>query len=333
MRITILSAGAWGTALAIVLTQRHNVMLWGRNTSIIHQATVERVNKNYLNGYHLPISLKLTANFETAITHIDQSLKDSLLIIASSVCGLRALLKKLYYYKIPNIVLLCKGLEERTCLLPHQIVQEILGKKQSIAILSGPSFAQEVAQGLPCALTVASKNRSICNHVVNAIHGKNIRVYSSKDLIGVEVGGAVKNVLAIATGISDGLRLGQNARAALITRGLAEITRFGIALGGKTETFMGLSGIGDLILTCTGNLSRNRQVGINLAKHKKLSVIVTELGHVAEGVSCARAVHTLAHKLKVDMPITDAVVHILFNNASVKKIIESLLTRNPQNEN
>jgi glycerol-3-phosphate dehydrogenase (NAD(P)+) len=201
-----------------------------------------------------------------------------------------------------------------------------------MGVLSGPSFAQEVAQGMPCALTIASESPALRERVVSALHAQNIRVYSSDDVIGVEVGGAVKNILAIATGIVDGMGLGLNARAALITRGLAEITRLGIALGGHVETFMGLAGMGDLILTCTGDLSRNRKVGLGLAQGKKLNAIVTELGHVAEGVRCAQAVRALAAELGIDMPITNAVAAVLFDGDSAHDMVKRLLARDPRDE-
>ena len=198
--------------------------------------------------------------------------------------------------------------------------------------LSGPSFAQEVAQGLPCALTIASQSEALCQLVVQAAHSQALRVYSSDDLVGVEVGGAVKNIMAIATGVADGLGLGLNARAALMTRGLAEISRLCLALGGKHETLMGLTGVGDLILTCTGNLSRNRRVGLALAEGKTLDTIIQELGHVAEGVRCAQAVQALAQDVGVEMPITNAVAGVLFDGVPAKQMIERLLARNAKVE-
>ncbi|MFL9876802.1 NAD(P)-dependent glycerol-3-phosphate dehydrogenase [Herbaspirillum rhizosphaerae] len=333
MNISILGAGAWGTALAINLVQRHKVVLWGRNTKAMQDAAAQRENMDYLRGFHLPESLKVTADFDLAVGHVTQIPADSLLIVASSVSGLRALAETLRDRDIPNIVWLCKGLEEQTRLLPHQIVREVLGDSVPAGALSGPSFAQEVARGLPCALTIASNDKALCERVVAAVHGGNLRVYSSDDLIGVEIGGAVKNILAIATGAADGLQLGLNARAALITRGLAEISRLGIALGGRAETFMGLSGVGDLILTCTGDLSRNRRVGLGLAQGKKLETIVAELGHVAEGVRCAQAVRSLAQELNIDMPITDAVAGALFDGISVQEMVAQLLSRDPREEN
>ena len=211
-------------------------------------------------------------------------------------------------------------------------MQQVLGNSLPAGALSGPSFAQEVARGLPCALTIGSASESLREQVVAAVHGGSVRVYSTDDLVGVEVGGAVKNILAIATGIADGLGLGMNARAALVTRGLAEITRLGTALGGRIETFMGLTGVGDLILTCTGDLSRNRQVGLRLAAGKSLSVIVDELGHVAEGVRCVQAVKSLASQRQIDMPIVNAVARVLFEGEVPSKAIEQLLAREARTE-
>jgi glycerol-3-phosphate dehydrogenase (NAD(P)+) len=333
MNISILGAGAWGTALAINLAQRHEVVLWGRNQQAMQEASLLRENMAYLRGFHLPEALTVTADFAHAVAHVARAPASGLLIVASSVSGLRSLAEALRDHAIPNIVWLCKGLEEQTRLLPHQIVAEVLGDSVPAGALSGPSFAQEVAGGLPCALTIASSDKSLCEQVVSAVHGGNMRVYSSDDLIGVEIGGAVKNILAIATGACDGLQLGLNARAALITRGLAEITRLGVALGGRVETFMGLSGVGDLILTCTGDLSRNRRVGLGLAQGKQLDAIAAELGHVAEGVRCAKAVRELAQERGVDMPITDAVAGALFDGVAVKEMVAQLLSRDPRDEN
>ena len=334
MNITILGAGAWGTALAIALAARHAVVLWGREEGAMQAAQTLRENKAYLPGFPLPDGLTVTSDFDQAIGHVDasRSAQDGLLIIASSVAGLRPLAQRVAGYSLPNLIWLCKGFEEQSRLLPHQVVREVLGETLPIGVLSGPSFAQEVARGLPCALTIAATTAVLREHVVRAVHGENIRVYASDDLTGVEVGGAVKNILAIATGVTDGMGLGHNARAALITRGLAEISRMGVALGGRTETFMGLTGMGDLILTCTGDLSRNRQVGLGLAQGKPLETIVTELGHVAEGVRCAQAVCSLADELNIEMPITRAVAGVLFEGKSPTGVVQQLLSRDPREE-
>lgn len=331
MKITILGAGAWGTAMAIALAARHDMMLWGRNQDAMRDMQQQRENRPYLPGFVFPDQLAVTSNFDAAIAHISDA-NDGLLIIASSVNGLRPIVTRLKSHPIPNLVWLCKGFEESTGLLPHQVVQEILGANVAAGVLSGPSFAEEVARGLPCALAVSSLSPTLCERVVQAVHAGNIRVYSTDDLIGVEVGGAVKNILAIATGVIDGLALGMNARAALITRGLVEISRLGIALGGRAETFMGLAGMGDLILTCTGDLSRNRKVGLGLAAGKSLETIVTELGHVAEGVRCAKAVRALAAERGIDMPITNAVAGVLFDGDSARDMVIQLLARDPRKE-
>ncbi len=329
MNISILGAGAWGTALAIALAQRHEVVLWGRNADAVAAMDAQRENTAYLPGFALPAALKASADFSAAVAHAE----NGLLIIATSVAGLRPLLQSLKPHHIPNLVWLCKGLEEQSALLPHQIVQQELGDAVICGALSGPSFAQEVARGLPCALTIGSTNAALSERVVAAVHGGSIRVYSTDDLIGVEVGGAVKNILAIATGVVDGLGLGLNARAALITRGLAEISRLGAALGGRAETFMGLTGMGDLILTCTGDLSRNRRVGLGLAAGKSLQIVVDELGHVAEGVRCVQAVRQLARSHAIDMPIVDAVARVLFDGEAPQQMIQFLLAREARVEN
>jgi glycerol-3-phosphate dehydrogenase (NAD(P)+) len=333
-KITVLGAGAWGTAVAIALAARHDVLLWGRNRGAMQAMEAARENSDYLPGFALPPGLRVSGEFDAALAHVLDAAPGEapLLIAACPVAGLRPLLEQLKGRAVPNLVWLCKGFEGGSGMLPHQVVREVLGDAVPGAALSGPSFAQEVARGLPCALTVASDSEALRERVVDNVHGGNIRVYSCDDLVGVEVGGAVKNVLAIATGVADGLGLGLNARAALITRGLAEITRLGTKLGGRTSTFMGLTGIGDLILTCTGDLSRNRRVGLALAQGKPLDVIVAELGHVAEGVPCAKAVRALAHRLGVDMPITNAVAGVLFDGDNAAAMVAQLLARDPRDE-
>jgi glycerol-3-phosphate dehydrogenase (NAD(P)+) len=333
-KITVLGAGAWGTAVAIALASRHDVLLWGRNPQQMAEMDAARDNLAYLKGFPLPDTLQVSADFEAALAHVIDAPADTapILILACPVAGLRPLLEQLRGRAIPNVVWLCKGFEAGTSLLPHQVVAQVLGDSVPGAALSGPSFAQEVARALPCALTVASSSRELRERVVAAAHGDKLRVYSCDDLVGVEVGGAVKNVMAIATGTADGLGLGLNARAALITRGLAEITRLGVALGAQPGTFMGLSGMGDLILTCTGDLSRNRRVGLALAEGKALDTIVAELGHVAEGVPCAKAVRALARSMGVEMPITDAVAGVLFDGVDAAQMAARLLARDPRIE-
>ena len=330
MNITVLGAGAWGTAIAIHLAKRHSVMLWDRNKKVVSETVQTRQNMTGLPGFTLPESIILTSRFEDAVAHGSGS--DALTIIATSVSGLRSVSGRLKDSGVINLIWLFKCFEENTGLLPNQVVAQTLGSQVDIGVLSGPSFAQEVAAGLPCALTVASMSMSLRKIVVEAANGGNMRIYSSDDVTGVEVGGAVKNILAIATGMSDGVGFGMNARAALITRGLAEITRLGVALGGRPETFMGLTGMGDLILTCTGDLSRNRRVGLEMAKGKTLETVIAELGHVAEGVRCAQTVRMLAAKAGVEMPITNAVVGVLFDKVSIKSTVSQLLARHVRDE-
>jgi len=256
-----------------------------------------------------------------------------LLLIATPTAGLRAVLKQLAAAgTVPPLIWLCKGFEAESARLPHQIAAEELTPPSERAVLSGPSFALEVARGSPTALTLASSDVAFTQRFARQLHHDRLRIYSSDDIAGVEIAGALKNVMAIASGISDGLGLGFNARAALITRGLAEITRMGLRLGGKMETFMGLAGIGDLVLTCTGDLSRNRRVGLELARGVPVEQILTQLGHVAEGVYTARAVSSLADEFQVDMPITRAVRRVMDERIPALAAVQELLQRDPKAE-
>lgn len=327
MKIAVLAAGAWGTALAIAFAKQHSVTLWSREVDLIETAERHRENKRYLPGHSFPTSLTLSSNFAASVNRTD------LIVVATPISGLRETLTACET-TAPNVPVLwaCKGFEAGTGLLPHQVATQTLSLGRLFGALSGPSFAQEVAAGKPTALSCAGNNFSWARQVSAELHGQGLRVYASDDLIGVEVGGAVKNVLAIATGVCDGLNLGLNARAALMTRGLAEIARLGQALGAKRETFMGLAGMGDLILTCTGDLSRNRRVGQGLASGHSLHEILAHLGHVAEGVPTALEVAKLAHSLNVDMPIATAVAAVLDGQMDVNTAIASLLSRDPREE-
>lgn len=326
MKLAILGAGAWGTALAIVLSQRHQVALWVWDPGQLAEMQTNR-SSHFLPNFSLPTSIQLHANVEDALAQAE------LAIVVVPTQGLRQTLKEIRASaKTVSVILACKGFEPGSPNLPHQVAAQELAAGTPCAILSGPSFAQEVAQGLPAALTLASNDSAFAQSAAKELHNQRLRVYSSNDVIGVAVGGAVKNVMAIAAGICDGMGLGNNARAALITRGLAEITRLGLKLGGKPETFMGLAGAGDLMLTCTGDLSRNRQVGMMLAAGKSLPVILAQLGHVAEGVPTAREVLQLAGKVGVDMPITRAVNQVLYENIPAKAALQELLNRDPKTE-
>ncbi|HVS25973.1 MAG TPA: NAD(P)H-dependent glycerol-3-phosphate dehydrogenase [Burkholderiales bacterium] len=326
MKLAILGAGAWGTALAIVLSQRHQTVLWVWDPDQLAEMQANRSSR-FLPNFSLPASVQLHANVEDALAQAE------LAIVVVPTQGLRQTLKEISASAKPvSVILACKGFEPGSPNLPHQVAVQELAAGTPCAILSGPSFAQEVAQGLPAALTLASNDGAFAQSAAKELHSQMLRVYSSDDVIGVAVGGAVKNVMAIAAGICDGMGLGNNARAALITRGLAEITRLGLKLGGKPETFMGLAGAGDLILTCTGDLSRNRQVGMMLAAGKSLPAILAQLGHVAEGVPTAREVLQLAGKVGVDMPITRAVNQVLYENVPAMAALQELLNRDPKAE-
>jgi glycerol-3-phosphate dehydrogenase (NAD(P)+) len=322
-RVAVLGAGAWGTSIASVLAARLDVTLWARDPVQAEALARTRRNERYLRGIEIPAPVKISSNLK------DVESAD-LLLAATPVGGLRDLLKKLH--KETSLVWLCKGFEEGTSLLPHQIAEQTLGAGARFGALSGPSFAEEVARGLPCALTLAARDAAFAREAAAVVHGGRMRVYYSADLVGVEVGGAVKNVMAIAAGISDGLGLGHNARAALITRGLAEIARLGAAMGGQAETIFGLTGAGDLILTATGDLSRNRRVGLQLAQGLPLPKILGNLGHVAEGVYTAREVAKLAKARGVDMPVSDAVNAVLEGRLAPKAAVEQLLSRDPKKE-
>jgi glycerol-3-phosphate dehydrogenase (NAD(P)+) len=322
-RVAVLGAGAWGTSIASVLAARLEVTLWARDPAQAETIARTRRNERYLRGIDIPASVRISSD-------LSQSAGADLMLAATPVAGLREVLRKID--KQTPLVWLCKGFEEGTGLLPHQIAEQALGAGTRCGALSGPSFAEEVARGLPCALTLAARDAGFAREAAAIVHGGRMRVYYSADLVGVEIGGAVKNVMAIAAGISDGLGLGHNARAALITRGLAEIARLGAALGGTIETFMGLAGAGDLILTATGDLSRNRRVGLQLAQGLPLEKILHDLGHVAEGVHSAREVAKLAKARGVDMPVTDAVNAVLQGKLLPKAAVEQLLARDPKKE-
>jgi glycerol-3-phosphate dehydrogenase (NAD(P)+) len=325
MKICIYGAGAWGTALAVSAARHHQVTLYGRNASHVAALAQERSNVRYLAGVSFPDALRVTSSLETALADA------KLLVLATPVAGLRqACVTARAYFDQPP-VWLCKGFEEDTAMLPHEVVGQAL-RQHCGASLSGPSFALEVANALPTALTVASDDEVLRELVIEAFHHDALRVYSSEDVIGVEVGGALKNVLAIATGICDGLELGLNARAALITRGLAEMMRLGEALGARSETLMGLSGVGDLILTCTGALSRNRKVGLALGQGATLDQVLGQLGHVAEGVRCAAAVLERAAAAGIEMPICEAVHGVLFKQVAPRSAVARLLARAPRAE-
>jgi glycerol-3-phosphate dehydrogenase (NAD(P)+) len=326
MRIAVLGAGAWGSALAISFSSAHDVCLWARKPEACRKLAGRRASP-YLPEAAFPESLRIEPDLASALRSCE------LAIVATPTAGLRETAAAIAATGQPRDVLwACKGFETATGLLPHQILAGVLPEAARRGAISGPSFALEVARGQPTALTVASSDARFASDTAAALNSARLRIYSSADLVGVELGGALKNVIAIAAGISDGLGLGRNARAALITRGLAEIVRLGASMGGSPETFMGLTGLGDLVLTCTGELSRNREVGVRLAAGKRLEAILEELGHVAEGVHSARAAQRLARAQGVEMPIADAVNGVLFEAVAPADAVRQLLARDPRAE-
>ncbi|MEW5893238.1 MAG: NAD(P)H-dependent glycerol-3-phosphate dehydrogenase [Pseudomonadota bacterium] len=327
MKIAVLGAGAWGTGLAVRWAAQAEVTLWARNPAQVAEMRASRLNSRYLPGVALPQALDLSDELSVAVRGADYR------VAAVPTAGLRALLQQLREQAVPApLIWLCKGFEAGSRKLPHTVLAETWPELGQAGVLSGPSFAREVAAGQPAALTLASTDEAFARRAAQDLHAPALRLYSSHDVIGVEIGGAVKNVIAIAAGVCDGLGFGHNARAALITRGLAEMTRLGLKLGGRMETFMGLSGLGDLILTCTGDLSRNRQVGLRLAQGQSLEGILRELGHIAEGVTTAREVCRLAGEMGIDMPIADAVRRLLDQELTPKEAVTFLLNREQKDE-
>jgi glycerol-3-phosphate dehydrogenase (NAD(P)+) len=327
MNIAVLGAGAWGTALAIQFARKHNIRLWGRNSAHMAELAEERRNQKYLPDAPFPPALTVCTTHSDALTGAD------LCLIVTSTSGLADTISAVHQLA-PTMPILwaCKGFDRATGKLPHETIAQLATANLQTGALSGPSFADEVARGLPCALTLASTDATFAHMLATELSGNALRVYSSQDVIGVELGGALKNVMAIAAGLADGMALGLNARAALITRGLAEMVRLGVAMGGRPETFMGLTGMGDLILTATGNLSRNRKVGMLLAEGRTLADVLANLGHVAEGVNSAATTLALARRHSISMPITEAVNAVLFDNADPKAAVAALLARETRAE-
>lgn len=327
--VAVLGAGSWGTALGLLLARNgHAVQLWGHDTTHCAQLAHARENTHYLPGIHFPDSLHIEAN----LARFTGTAQQFLLAVPSH--AFRATLKALKPHLDAGATLAwaTKGLEPGSGKLLSAVLAEELPSLRAWGVVSGPSFAREVALNLPTALTVASSDTAVAERIAQWLRNERVRVYTSTDVIGVQLGGAIKNVIAIAAGISDGLGFGANARAALVTRGLVELVRLGTALGGRAETFMGLTGAGDLILTCTDNSSRNYRLGIALGQGKKLSDALRDLGQEAEGVASAREAHALARARKVDMPITEQVYRVLYENLSPQVAVETLLKREPRAE-
>lgn len=326
MKIAVLGAGAWGTALAMHIAKKHLVTLWARDAGHISGMHKARSNPKYLGDFNFPTQLELEDSLSKAVTDSDYILS----VVPTSAFRQILIDVKEIDSKTP-IIWANKGLEEGTAKLPHEIALDVLGNselsKREFGVISGPSFAAELVRGLPTAVTLATTNKKLAQEAGSIFHHKNMRIYTSQDITGVSVGGALKNVIAIAAGISDGMGFGNNARAALITRGLTEISRFGQAIGANSDTFSGLAVTGDLVLTCTGEYSRNREVGIRLAQGKRISDILKGLGHVAEGVFTAKEVIKRGKNLNIDMPITQEVSNVIHNIKSPRESFEDLLSR------
>jgi glycerol-3-phosphate dehydrogenase (NAD(P)+) len=327
--VVVLGAGSWGTALGLLLARNgHVVQLWGHDAAQCAELARARENAHYLPGIHFPDSLHIEAN----LVRLAGTAQQFLLAVPSH--AFRATLKALKPHLDPGATLAwaTKGLEPGSGKLLSAVLGEELPTLHAYGVVSGPSFAREVALNLPTALTAASGDTTVAERIARWLRNERVRVYTSTDVTGVQLGGAIKNVIAIAAGISDGLGFGANARAALVTRGLAELARLGTALGGRAETFMGLTGAGDLILTCTDNTSRNRRLGIGLGQGKKLADVRREIGQEAEGIATAREVHRLARRAGVEMPIVEQVYRVLYEDLPPQEAVEALLRREPRPE-
>lgn len=328
--IVVLGAGSWGTALAIQFARSGSrTVLWGRAEDNPAELARARRNEQYLPGIEFPSALVIEPDLARAVA----SGEDLVLVVPSS--ALRAVLQQLKPLLGPRcrVAWASKGFELSTGKLPHQVAREVLGSKIPIAVLSGPTFAREVGEGLPTALAVASPDADFALELAKRLSTGNFRAYTQSDIVGVEIGGAVKNVIAIATGASDGIGYGSNSRVFLITRGLAEMMRLGVALGAKQETLMGLAGLGDLVLTCTDDQSRNRRFGRALASGKPIDQAIAEIGQVVEGYHAAKAVRVVAKKLGVEMPICEHVYRVLYEGMSIPSVVESMLKREVTPEN
>lgn len=328
--LAVLGAGSWGTALAILAARNgHPVHLWGHQPAEIAALDRARENAVYLPGVRFPENLTTEADLAVLV----RGHARFLVVVPSHAFRATVTAIAPHLQRGAIVAWATKGLEPGSGKLLSEVAREALGESAALAVVSGPSFAREVALGLPTALTAAAVQATVAEEVAGWLRNERVRVYTSDDLAGVQLGGAIKNVIAIAAGISDGLGFGANARAALITRGLAELTRLGVALGGQKETFMGLTGAGDLILTCTDNASRNRRLGLGLGEGRTLADVLAEIGQEVEGVTTARELYQLAGRLNVEMPITSQVYRVLYEQLPAAKAVDALLRREPRAEN
>ncbi|HXW74548.1 MAG TPA: NAD(P)H-dependent glycerol-3-phosphate dehydrogenase [Steroidobacteraceae bacterium] len=322
--VAVLGAGSWGTALAIHFARTGRaVRLWGRDRVLLDALAARRENERYLAGVPFPHSLLVEPELPAALA----GARDVLVVVPSQ--ALRALLTILAPLLSPSmhVAWATKGFEQDSLKLPHQVAREVLGVKRRIAVLSGPTFAREVGAGLPTAMTVASPDGHYAHSLARELSSDNFRAYSSTDIMGVEIGGAVKNALAVGAGLSDGLGFGANTRVALITRGLKEMTRLGVALGARADTFMGLAGLGDLVLTCTDDQSRNRRFGLLLAAGRRPQAALAEIGQSVEGYAAARAIRSAAARAEVEMPLCAMVYRVLYEGLAAKEAVRTLMSR------
>ena len=322
--IAVLGAGSWGSALAVQLARAGSFThLWGRDTEHVGRMRRDRSNVRYLPGVEFPPTLELMSDLHETLSGVND------VVIAVPSHAFRELLQAIGPILAPDarVAWATKGFELETGSLPHEVAAEVLGKQHAAAVLSGPTFAREVGAGLPTALTVASDNVAFAASLAHSLSSPNFRAYTSRDMIGVEVGGAVKNVLAVAAGLSDGLGFGANTRVALITRGLTEMTRLGVALGGKRDTFMGLAGLGDLVLTCTDDQSRNRRFGLLLAAGRTPEQALAASGQAVEGYTAAKAVHVAARRAGIHTPICDGVYGVIYEGTPPRDLVHGLMTR------
>ncbi|MGH8559776.1 MAG: NAD(P)H-dependent glycerol-3-phosphate dehydrogenase [Methylococcales bacterium] len=327
--VCVLGAGSWGSAMAILIARNgHWTRLWGRSESHMAELARDRCNKRYLPDIRLPENLECSSDLQQSVRHRD------IVLIAIPSHAFRSTLEQIESHldRTTRIAWATKGLDPESGGLLHETVHQMFSEQPSIAVVSGPTFATEVARNLPTAMTIASPDSRFASELSEILHNERFRVYTSDDIIGVQLGGAVKNVLAIATGAADGLGFGANSRAAIVTRGLAELIRLGLALGAKKETLMGLAGLGDIVLTCTDNQSRNRRLGIGLGQGRPLEEVLREIGQEVEGVSAAREIHRMAKKHNIEMPIAEQVFKVLYENVSPTTAVRNLLVREQKKE-
>lgn len=328
MKIAVLGGGSWGTAIAVLLSKKaYNVIVWDRNAAILEEVKYKRQNSRYLPDVVIPGNLDISFSLEDTVNNSD------VIVIAVPSHAVRDLCLKIKGFVSENqiFVSLTKGIEDKTFKRMSEIIEEIFPNNK-IAVLSGPSHAEEVSRDIPTAIVAASRDENIALKVQDIFMTPNFRVYTNTDVVGVEIGGAVKNIIALAAGISDGLGFGDNTKAALMTRGIAEIARLGTALGANPMTFAGLSGIGDLIVTCTSMHSRNRRAGILIGKGKKVEEALSEINMVVEGVNTTKSTYELSRKIGVEMPITEKLYNVLFNGKDAKEAVTELMQRDRKDE-